>query len=139
MKKERDRCTSTICGTKVNSNTMASMTTSLAVPEGFPGVLRDYTRELLRAQPENIYEWSANYFSINSGSDSATTGGASGGDQSLQLDLVALKARIEDMFAAADQGNKGYLSRKEAHDLIQTLSPEFKVRFTCSAFCDVPK
>jgi len=107
--------------TKHSSTTtaMASITTQLSVPGGFPDVLRDYTRELLRAQPDNIYEWSAAYFGSSVGEEV--------GDPTLQLDLVALKARIEDMFGAADQGNKGYLSRKEAHDLIATLSPEFKL------------
>ena len=100
---------------------MASMATQLSVPDGFPDLLRDYTRELLRAQPENIYEWSAAYFGASSGGDGSV------GDPTLQLDLVELRSRIETMFDDADQGNKGFLTRKEAHDLIQTLSGEFQL------------
>ena len=32
------------------------------VPEGFPEVLADLTREVLREQPKNIVEFAANYF-----------------------------------------------------------------------------
>eukprot|EP00695_Tsukubamonas_globosa_P003312 TRINITY_DN567_c0_g1_i1.p1 TRINITY_DN567_c0_g1~~TRINITY_DN567_c0_g1_i1.p1 ORF type:complete len:156 (+),score=53.53 TRINITY_DN567_c0_g1_i1:59-469(+) len=32
------------------------------LPENFSSVLKDFTREVLRAQPENIAEFAANYF-----------------------------------------------------------------------------
>jgi len=32
------------------------------VPEDFPDLLHDFTREVLRDQPENIYEYGALYF-----------------------------------------------------------------------------
>jgi Ca2+-binding EF-hand superfamily protein len=101
--------------------TMASITTQLSVPDGFPDLLRDFTRELLRAQPENMYEFGAQYFGERSG------GATSSNKEPLILDLPALKARIEGMFAAADQGQKGFLSAVEAHDLIATLGPEFNL------------
>jgi len=33
-----------------------------AIPDAFPQVLKDFTREILRNQPENIYEFGYNYF-----------------------------------------------------------------------------
>ena len=33
-----------------------------AVPKEFPSVLKSFTREVLRAQPGNIYEFGAKYF-----------------------------------------------------------------------------
>jgi Ca2+-binding EF-hand superfamily protein len=100
---------------------MASMTTQLSIPDGFPDILRDFTRELLRAQPENIYEFAAEYFGANINS----TG--EGGDPNLELDLPGLKIRIEELFTAADKGGKGFLSAVEAHALIATLGPEFNL------------
>ena len=32
------------------------------VPEDFPDLLHDFAREVLRDQPENIYEYGAQYF-----------------------------------------------------------------------------
>ena len=32
------------------------------VPEDFPDILHDFAREVLRDQPENIYEYGAQYF-----------------------------------------------------------------------------
>lgn len=34
-----------------------------AVPKDFPSVLKAFTREVLRSQPDNIYEFGAQYFS----------------------------------------------------------------------------
>ena len=33
-----------------------------AVPLGFPEILKDLNREILRAQPKDIYQFCANYF-----------------------------------------------------------------------------
>ena len=33
-----------------------------AVPKDFPSVLKAFTREVLRSQPDNIYEFGASYF-----------------------------------------------------------------------------
>ncbi|KAK9834631.1 hypothetical protein WJX74_006184 [Apatococcus lobatus] len=35
---------------------------NLTIPDGFPGILKSFTRETLRSQPENIYEFAAAYF-----------------------------------------------------------------------------
>ncbi|KEG11940.1 n/a [Trypanosoma grayi] len=32
------------------------------LPPNFPGVLKEYAREVLRAQPDDVLQWSANYF-----------------------------------------------------------------------------
>ncbi len=40
----------------------ARYTTSLDIPTDFPVVLKEFTREILREQPANIYEFGAKYF-----------------------------------------------------------------------------
>ncbi|WIA18220.1 hypothetical protein OEZ86_001826 [Tetradesmus obliquus] len=32
------------------------------IPETYPAILKEFTREVLRAQPDNIYEFGAHYF-----------------------------------------------------------------------------
>ena len=32
------------------------------IPEDFPDLLHDFTREVLRDQPDNIYQYGAEYF-----------------------------------------------------------------------------
>ena len=44
---------------------MASRYTStLTVPDGFPEMLKDFAREVLRQQPVNIYEFGARYVAV---------------------------------------------------------------------------
>ena len=95
------------------------MTETLSIPEGFPDLLKEYTRELLRGQPQDIYSWSAKYF--------AERAPPSQGESKLELDLDALRSQIEQMFMNADRGNKGFLSRIEARKLIETLTDDFKL------------
>jgi hypothetical protein len=33
-----------------------------SVPQGFPEILKDLNREILRAQPKDIYQFCASYF-----------------------------------------------------------------------------
>ena len=40
----------------------AYFTKRLKVPDEFPEILKSFTREILRNQPSNIYEFGANYF-----------------------------------------------------------------------------
>jgi Ca2+-binding EF-hand superfamily protein len=98
---------------------MASITATLALPDGFPDVLREYTRELLRDQPADIYAWSAAYFGARAPAADLPV--------ALELDLDGLRAQIEQLFVNADKGNKGFLSRIEARKLIESLSGDFKL------------
>ena len=66
---------------------MASITATLALPDGFPDVLREYTRELLRDQPADIYAWSAAYFGARAPAADLPV--------ALELDLDGLRAQIE--------------------------------------------
>ncbi len=40
----------------------ARYTTSLDIPQEFPLILKEFTREILREQPANIYEFGVTYF-----------------------------------------------------------------------------
>jgi Regulatory subunit of type II PKA R-subunit len=40
---------------------------SYTIPEELPAVLKDFTREILRAQPANLFTFAANYFAHKQG------------------------------------------------------------------------
>jgi hypothetical protein len=41
--------------------------TKHTIPPGFPDILKDFVREILREQPENIYRFGAEYFQVKVG------------------------------------------------------------------------
>lgn len=41
---------------------MSQFAQGVRYPDEFPGLLMDLCREVLREQPDNIYEFAANYF-----------------------------------------------------------------------------
>jgi hypothetical protein len=45
--------------------------TKHTIPPGFPDILKDFVREILREQPDNIYRFGAEYFQVKVGSFSA--------------------------------------------------------------------
>ena len=49
------------------------------VPEDFPDLLHDFAREVLRDQPDNVYEYGAQYFKamymVSTGTDSPSAAG----------------------------------------------------------------
>ena len=64
-----------------------------AVPKEFPSVLKAFTREVLRSQPDNIYEFGAVYFT----------------------------ELVDQQNAAAHGGGSTRLSTEEIHDLLTNL------------------
>uniref|UniRef100_A0A7S0RF79 EF-hand domain-containing protein n=1 Tax=Chlamydomonas leiostraca TaxID=1034604 RepID=A0A7S0RF79_9CHLO len=109
------------------------------IPEGFPALLKGFTREVLRAQPENIYEFGAQYFgdllASGRGIDAPSSRGADGapstsaGLESVQttattLDIAKLTpAELEplilQLFLEADTDHSGYLDRAEFARVLQ--------------------
>lgn len=51
----------------------ASFVKEFEVPEGFQGVLRDFSREVLRAQPEDIPAFAYQYFKQQAETTAAAT------------------------------------------------------------------
>lgn len=104
------------------------------IPEGFPALLKGFTREILRAQPENIYEFGARYFSElleqrNYAAPSAPAPSAAGPSSTSNLandieDVVTnidfaqlspseLEQLLIKLFVEADADHSGYLDRVE--------------------------
>lgn len=90
-----------------------------AVPKDFPSVLKAFTREVLRSQPDNIYEFGASYFSDVLAQKAAAE--ADDGKGIRRLSPAELEELLRTMFEQADVDGSGALSRTE-----------FKVPHLCS-------
>ncbi len=103
----------------------AALSTQLAIPEGFPGIIKELTREILRDQPENINAYAANYFErmLSQQYGGGGSGQPTGGGRS-EIDIESLEARIGEMFAAADDEGKGYLTREQATSVVSNVAME---------------
>lgn len=93
------------------------------IPPEFPRVLKDLTREVLRAQPDNIYAFAAEYFVSKLQERDAVQGFRSsisgqGGD----LDMNQLQDAIMECFLQADTDGSGTLDRREFKELIRSLN-----------------
>lgn len=96
------------------------------IPEGFPALLKAFTREILRSQPDNIYEFGALYFAEKLNGEAAP--GPSAGEEKMnlgemtqtaaKLDIASMSAGdlesvVMRLFLEADADQSGYLDRKE--------------------------
>ena len=45
-----------------------------SIPSGFPEILKDLSREVIRAQPNDVVEFCAKYFDVKSGRKPASPG-----------------------------------------------------------------
>ena len=87
-----------------------------AMPAAFPEVLKDFTREVLRSQPESIYSFGAEYF----GKLAAVEGGAPAGAIE-HFTKDELQTMVTDLFLEADADRNGTLSRSEMVGLFSKL------------------
>jgi len=83
------------------------------VPQDFPSVLKAFTREVLRCQPEDIYEFGANYFTDLYDTVAAEAGGAR------RWTAAELEAFLKRLFDEADADGSGELSRREFKQLMR--------------------
>ncbi|GAQ80608.1 troponin C [Klebsormidium nitens] len=93
----------------------------IAVPDGFPILLKDFAREVLRQQPENIYTFGAQHFQrlhaqqqagATQSSDAAAA--ASNGRPDVSwLSASELEDLILSHFLKADSDRNGYLDPRE--------------------------
>jgi len=82
--------------------------TSHTIPPDFPEVLKDFVREILREQPQNIFAFGADYFR-----EKASSGGGGGISEE---DLVN---QLTTLFLQADEDGNGVLDRHEFKKLMQ--------------------
>lgn len=90
----------------------AYFTKRLKVPDEFPEILKSFTREILRNQPSNIYEFGANYFAeMSAQADMIMEGG---GEQNEQLFTASeMEEYLSGLFMEADSDGNGYLDPQE--------------------------
>jgi hypothetical protein len=100
----------------------ASYGNKITIPDGFASVLGDFTREILRDQPSDVYTYGAEYFQALAAASNQTASNHLEGGR--KIDMASLEARIIDMFNAADEEGKGYLSRAQATGVVQNVASE---------------
>jgi Ca2+-binding EF-hand superfamily protein len=100
----------------------ASYGNKITIPDGFASVLGDFTREILRDQPSDVYTYGAEYFQALAAASTQTASNHLEGGR--KIDMASLEARIIDMFNAADEEGKGYLSRAQATGVVQNVASE---------------
>ena len=81
------------------------------VPKEFPSVLKAFTREVLRAQPENIYQFGSEYFSELLMQAAQAAEAEASGVRRLSPD--ELRELLTGMFHEADADGSGALSMQE--------------------------
>jgi Ca2+-binding EF-hand superfamily protein len=93
------------------------------LPEGFPQILKDFTREVLRSQTDDINKFAYEYFTEAIRRRDSPSG--DGGDEgSARLNPDELRAKIEELFQDADADGNGFLDRKEFKSVFQGLQDE---------------
>ncbi|KAL0234483.1 hypothetical protein PCE1_001519 [Barthelona sp. PCE] len=88
---------------------------SLNIPEGFPLVLKNFLREVLRAQPSNIYEFGATHFQKLYKQQQETVE-----DVFARFSEEELASLVADIFKTADADGNGFLDLDEMHDLLNS-------------------
>eukprot|EP00930_Biecheleria_cincta_P055455 TRINITY_DN41770_c0_g1_i1.p1 TRINITY_DN41770_c0_g1~~TRINITY_DN41770_c0_g1_i1.p1 ORF type:complete len:443 (+),score=126.98 TRINITY_DN41770_c0_g1_i1:53-1330(+) len=94
------------------------------VPPEFPDILKDFTREVLRNQPENINEFAAKYFDcLASGLPTDGNAGMAGGSSAdeMEMSLEEVEGIIQDLFRKYDQDGSQYLDPTEFKNLMNDL------------------
>jgi len=89
------------------------------VPDGFAALLKDFTREVLREQPSDIYDYGAQYFADMNQRQVEAAQDAQPVDIT-ELSEEELHDFILDLFLVADDDKNGYLDRKEFKTVLQS-------------------
>eukprot|EP00232_Nephroselmis_pyriformis_P004517 CAMPEP_0182912656 /NCGR_PEP_ID=MMETSP0034_2-20130328/37628_1 /TAXON_ID=156128 /ORGANISM="Nephroselmis pyriformis, Strain CCMP717" /LENGTH=481 /DNA_ID=CAMNT_0025049335 /DNA_START=86 /DNA_END=1527 /DNA_ORIENTATION=- len=94
------------------------------IPPDFPQLLKQFSREILRAQPENIYEFGARYFAELVEQRNADLYGQdySQGPSIADLSVNELEEFILQLFMEADGDHNGYLDRHEFKLVMQSAN-----------------
>lgn len=101
------------------------------IPEGFAELLKQFTREILRAQPENIYQFGADYFANKL--NPVTESEPAPEEPRVDLHLLEVAASVDvssmetshfgalvlKLFVDADEDKSGYLDRIEFSNVLR--------------------
>ena len=105
---------------------MANIVEQFTIPDGFADVLKSFTREVLRDQPDDINAYAAEYFAAIA-AQQAPSGGNGEGGEDLSVDMSSLRERIENMFMTADAEGKGYLTRPQFMAVMSSVKGELNM------------
>ena len=105
---------------------MANIVEQFTIPDGFADVLKSFTREVLRDQPDDINAYAAEYFAAIA-AQQAPSGGNGEGGEDLSVDMSSLRERIENMFMTADVEGKGYLTRPQFMAVMSSVKGELNM------------
>ena len=90
-----------------------------AMPEGFPVILKDFAREVLRAgvdSEEQIYAFGAQYFT------NVASGQGQGGAQiGNRLNMDEMRVQLKQLFEEADLDGNGCLDQSEFKKVFRSL------------------
>ena len=101
---------------------MTNIVEQFSIPDGFADILKSFTREVLRDQPEDINSYAAEYFAALAAQQAPT-----GENENLDIDMGGLRERIENMFVSADVEGKGYLDRAQFMEVMSTVQGELNM------------
>ncbi|KAG8469627.1 hypothetical protein KFE25_006082 [Diacronema lutheri] len=88
------------------------------LPKEFPSILKAFTREILRYQPENVYEFGASYFQNLLKEHAAADSGGS----KRRLSPQELEQLLRQLFAEHDVDGNGHLDHKEFRALLNSAN-----------------
>lgn len=95
------------------------------VPDGFAEVLKDFTREVLRSQAPNIYQFGYDYF--DEAIQRRENPGGEGAEQTVRLSRDDLQEKIKLLFVDADIDSNGVLDRTEFKKVFEGLTSELQL------------
>jgi len=92
------------------------------IPEGFPQLLKTFSREVLRCQPTNIYKFGARYFAQLVEARQAEAEDALRAEEQSVYDMSTeeLQDFCLDLFMEFDRDQNGYLDRKEFKSVMKS-------------------
>eukprot|EP00891_Asterochloris_glomerata_P006962 jgi/Astpho2/6962/Aster-x0296 len=90
------------------------------IPQEFPAVLKGFAREVLRAQPDNIYEFGARYFQELKEQHAHAPGQAAHSAVQLMQDMKAaeLQAQLLQQCTVADPNGVGTVDRSKLKQIL---------------------
>lgn len=95
----------------------AYFTKRLKVPDEFPEILKSFTREILRNQPSNIYEFGANYFAEMSAQANMLMQEQDDGANEL-FSAAEMEEYLSNLFHESDSDGNGYLDPQEFKEIM---------------------
>ena len=107
------------------------------VPKEFPSVLKSFTREVLRAQPSDIYEFGAQYFTELLAQAEAAQAAENAAPK--RLSPLELEQLLTQMFAEADTDGSGALDKNEFKVRRTRCIPDFGGKRAATRCCCVVK